>query len=121
MHRLQSTSPQGNGDYNNGLLRPGDSKERDVTHASQRTQVLRHLCRLPGPTSQSDSGRPGRSAFQFERKTAGKVTFIAGPVRERGQTRGSNPRYKSEYAGGNDWDNPLTSEFLHEQIQEARL
>ena len=24
-------------------------------------------------------------------------------------------------SGGNDWDNPLTREFLHEQIQEARI
>ncbi|MGA8684127.1 MAG: hypothetical protein WB623_06965, partial [Candidatus Sulfotelmatobacter sp.] len=32
--------------------------------------------------------------------------------------RGRHPSSESGDSGGNDWYNPLTSEFLHEQIQK---
>lgn len=58
---------------------------------------------------------------RHKRKTAGTGPFIAGQLREKRQARGSDPRRESGDSGGNDWDNPLTREFLHEQIQETRI
>src|SRR5271168_962874 len=121
MHRLRSTSPPDDRDRNYALLCPEDRKEPVATHPARGTWALRPICCLSGGTSQPHASRPGRSTVQFERKTAGTSPFNTLPLRQGGQARDRGSRSESRDSGGNDWYNPLTSEFLHEQIQRAWL
>src|SRR5580658_67247 len=116
MHRLRSTSPPDDCDRDYALLCPEDRKEPVAAHPSCGTWALRPVCCLFSGTTQPDASRLGRSVVQFERKTAGASSFNTLPLRQRGQARDRGPRSESGDSGGNGWYNPLTSEFLHEQI-----
>jgi hypothetical protein len=54
--------------------------------------------------------------FNSSRKKAGTGPLVTGPIREKSQSQGGDAGCKSGDSGGDDWYNPTTREFLHEQI-----
>ena len=62
-----------------------------------------------------------RSILQFQRTASSPDSFVAGSLRQGKQDGKRRSGHHSGSAGANDWNDPLTSELLHEQVQEARF
>src|SRR5277367_748396 len=107
----------GEGDFAQHYARHRES--RNVQSASRGARTLRQVHRLHAGAEHSHRRGSGGSAFQLERKAAGAYTAVARPLRQRRLAARRVAQDVARNAGGNDRDNALASELLHEQIQEA--
>jgi hypothetical protein len=62
------------------------------------------------------SGRPGRPAFQFQRKRLARALLLLAQFGKDGTPETVIPRIKPGSAGGDGGHNVLTGELLHESF-----
>ena len=79
------------------------------------------LSKVNGGSQQSRRGGPGRSTVQFERETPGADSSAAGELRQGRQAGADHSESQPGDACGNDRHDPVSREFLHEQIPKTGL
>ena len=99
-----------------GLRDRANSKGRHHPRDPRRAGVCRVIYVAPLGSQQSCRGGSGRSIVQFERETAGTDSSASGEFWQ-GRSAGANhSENQPGDAGGDDRNDAIPREFLHEQI-----
>ena len=96
-------------------------EDRHHSRDPRRAGVCRVVYRAPLGPQQSCRGGPGRSTVQFERETPGANSSAAGEFWQGRQAGADHSESQPGDACGNDRNDPIPREFLHEQISKTGL
>jgi hypothetical protein len=86
----------------------------------EKSAIIKVYCASSGPEHPGRS-RPCRSAVQFEREAACPPAAAVGELRQGRATRAGDRKNRPGDACGDDRNDPLAREFLHEQISKTGL
>src|SRR5208283_9438 len=96
-------------------------KRRDGASAAHGACAFRSVYHAYADQEHPRGGRPGGSAFQFEREAIGADTVIAGAIRQRRPAARGDPEGVARNASGDDRGDTVAGQFFHEQIQETGI
>jgi len=85
------------------------------------TKIVDPVSEMPAEAQHPISGRPGGSAFQFQREAAGARTPVDGAIWQRGRIGNVGAKTKPGNAGGDGGNDAVAGQLFHEPVSEAGI